>query len=228
MTTVQPNPYSPYATADPQVRHLFPTLFGPPTAGALLPTGCLELAVVPDEPLETDPAAELPAGVCPGCAAALRGIGVLDLRPHTACRTCPGQTRYNELCAVCRAKAHELWADTRVHAAPPPATPAPGPFLALGGPVSVASSVFCDHGDLAIAARLRGHHLSGDQADTTLDVIMPRCYIAKVIGAVLAVVDHDPSTEAQDRFAETVTETQQRVSQTLQERAARDENGRAL
>ncbi|MFG2699550.1 hypothetical protein [Streptomyces sp. NPDC048386] len=227
MTTVQPNPYSPYATADPRVRHLFPTLFGPPEAGALLPTGCRDLAVVPDEPQEIVPPAEqLPAGVCPGCAAALRGLVVFDSRPVAACRNCDGETRHNQLCAVCRADAHELWVATRVAAVPPPAPLSSlGPFQVLGGPIRSTRDAFCEHGDFAFLGRLHVQPLQGDQERTTLDLILPRCYLAKVFGAVLAVVDEDPNPQAQDRFAVTVTEAQASVRHTLQQRATRDENG---
>ncbi|MEU9380017.1 hypothetical protein AB0D38_02955 [Streptomyces sp. NPDC048279] len=223
MKPVQPNPYSPYATADAGVRHLFPTLFGPPAAGALLPAGCLGLAVVPDEVIEIDPAAtDLPAGLCPGCVAALRGIAVVAPRTFKPCRNCKGHTRHNELCAVCRAEAHELWAATRV-AVPPPPTAAAGPYVVMGGPINVTPAAFCEHGDLAFHARMKVRALRGDQDQSTLDLVLPRCYLAKVFGAVLAVVDHDSNPEAHDRFTHTVNHTQDLARRSLQERAARRE-----
>jgi len=121
---VPPNPYSPYATADPDTRHLFPIPpeLGPPTPGTLLFAGCHGLAVVPDDPIEIDPATEqLPHGLCMPCVDSLRGLAHTDTRPLTDCRVCCHITRNNSLCATCRATAHHLWQDTRVTAVPPPA-----------------------------------------------------------------------------------------------------------
>ncbi|MET9088125.1 hypothetical protein ABZX77_40650 [Streptomyces sp. NPDC004237] len=221
---VQPSPYSPYATADPAERHLFPTLFGPPAAGALLPTGCHALAVAPDEPLKVDPAEELPAGVCAPCAAAMRDDTASAPRPVTTCYSCGDQTHHNRLCAVCRAEAHQMWAATRVAAEPPPSTDV-GTLIVRGGPISISPNAFCEHGDLAFTARVHVRPLHGRQEDATLNLLLPRCYLAKMFGAVLAAVDEDPSPEAQDRFTQTVTETQAVVRDTL--RSRRDENGPA-
>lgn len=228
METAAPSPYSPYATADPTTRHLFPLLFGPPpTAGTLLPTGCNGLAVVPDEPLEVDPAAEdLPAGLCTGCVAAMRGLEVPDHRPLAECRNCAAPTRHNRLCAGCSNNAHQLWVETRTAPGPPLVHLPTVPFVALGGDLRVTPDAFCEHGDLAFAVRLKGHHLIGDQHEEELPVVFPRCYLAKIIGGVLAVVDHDPNPEAQDRFTTTVNRTQDKVRAALKQRdASRGQDG---
>ena len=226
MNTPAPNPYSPYATADPGLRHLFPTLFGPPAPGALQPTGCYALAVVGDQPIELDPTADqLPDGLCTECVAHMRGHDAPETRPFTNCRGCGADTRHNSLCALCRAEAHELWQTIRTVAEPPPAHHQErGPFIAMGGPLSVTPGAFCEHGDLAFAARLTGYHLPHGQ-EQHLDVVLPRCYLAKLLGAVLAIVDHDSTPEAQDRFTTTVNRTQNRVRANLEHRAAeRDQN----
>jgi|SRR5699024_4970894 len=74
-TRAAPNPHSPYADADPDVRHLFPnpTFFPDPTPGALLPAACGGMAVVPTEPLHVTPDEHLPEGLCPACVAQMRG-----------------------------------------------------------------------------------------------------------------------------------------------------------
>lgn len=223
MTTVEPNPFSPYATADPAVRHLFPTLFGPPTPGILIPAGCHDLAVVLDQAAEIDPTAtELPEGLCALCVASMRGLTVTaNPRPLAACRTCGQDTHHNRLCALCRAEAHELWQDVRTTTAPPPQE-RNAPFVALGGPLSVTPHAFCEHGDLAFVSRLHGYRLEGDQHEERLDVVLPRCYIAQLFGAVLAYVDHDPNPEAGERFTQTVDRTQNRVRTALQQRQGDD------
>lgn len=224
MTTVPPNPYSPYATANPAERHLFPTLFTPPTPGTLMPTGCNHLAAVPEETVEVDPTAEtLPDGLCATCIATMRGLTVPDFRPETDCLNCGHTTRNNLMCAVCRAKAHQLWAQTRTAAVPPP--PA-APFLVQGGPVHVTPSAWCEHGDLAIGARFHGYYLNGEPHETHIDVLLPRCYLATVIGAVLALVDLDPSPQAQDRFTEAVNDTQNTVRAAYRQRLDGGEAGR--
>ncbi|MGW3847152.1 hypothetical protein [Streptomyces fagopyri] len=114
MTVALPNPYSPYADADPLYRHLLPTLlpsmFGEPAPGALVVAGCDRMVVVPDEPLRAadEPDAELPAGVCPACIAALRGDRPA---PATAveCQRCESTTRHTGLCALCRQEKHADW-----------------------------------------------------------------------------------------------------------------------
>lgn len=110
---VPPNPHSPYADADPQYRHIFPTVifFGPPKPGQLVTAGCERMAVVPDEPLRTADG-ELPDGLCPACVAAMRGEELpADARPVSACRDCGGSTDHDGMCALCRQGAHEAWKD---------------------------------------------------------------------------------------------------------------------
>uniref|UniRef100_A0AAU2A1R1 Uncharacterized protein n=1 Tax=Streptomyces sp. NBC_00093 TaxID=2975649 RepID=A0AAU2A1R1_9ACTN len=227
MTTVPPSPYSPYATADPDVRHLIPLPpeYGPPTPGTLLPAGCHELAAVSDDPTEIDPATEqLPSGLCALCVASMRGLAVPDdTRPLTNCRTCGGETRYNSLCALCRAEAHQLWQAVRTTPAPTPTQqPERGSFVALGGPLRVTAGAFCEHGDLAFAARLHGFRTVGDQHDEQLDLVLPRCYTAKLIGSVLAIVDHESGAapEAHERFTDTVNQSQAAVRHAIEHMAA--------
>lgn len=108
-----PNPFSPYATADPAFRHLFPTpvFFPEPLPGALTFTACSTLAVVPAEPLqefggETE---ELPDGLCPGCVAAMHGHAPAPTAAATTCRGCDALTSHNGLCALCRQADHHVW-----------------------------------------------------------------------------------------------------------------------
>ncbi|MFD5899118.1 hypothetical protein [Streptomyces sp. NPDC060366] len=115
MTTVTPNPPSPYADADPTLRHMFPSPFGPPLPGHLAPTGCNRLAVVPPETSITT-AVNVPraAGFCPGCIADLFGQEPPeDIRPVANCRDCDATTDHDGLCAMCRMDAHDEWWPTR-------------------------------------------------------------------------------------------------------------------
>ncbi|MDX3748708.1 hypothetical protein [Streptomyces sp. AK08-02] len=106
----------------------------------------------------------------------------------------------------------------------PPAPTDRGPFVALGGPLTITPDAFCEHGGLAFAARLHGHHTKGDQHDEEMTVIFPRCYLAKILGAVLAIVDHDSSPEAHERFTDTVNQAQTAVATAIQRQAdARNE-----
>jgi hypothetical protein len=112
---VTPNPFSPYATADPNTRHLLPGFtFASPQLGHLAPTGCNRLAVVPTSPLRT--ASEdntFPPGICETCIAAWyaaqRGEELRDDRPLVDCRDCGSLTRHDGLCAMCRQDEHEAW-----------------------------------------------------------------------------------------------------------------------
>ncbi|MFC7909031.1 hypothetical protein [Streptomyces nigra] len=112
MNVVLPNPYSPYADADPLYRHTFLSFgLGAPKPGVLVPTDCERLAVVPDEthPLALDPE-QLPAGLCPTCIGAARGDLILSY-PAMDCRRCESRTHHNALCAQCRQEAHADWWD---------------------------------------------------------------------------------------------------------------------
>lgn len=107
--TVAPNPYSPYATARSGLRHIF-DLF--PVEGALLPTLCGRLAVVPpvvtliERPGE---AADAP-GVCPTCIAVAMGRPVADRGvQRTRCQDCTAWTAQGEWCAPCRQSLHRQW-----------------------------------------------------------------------------------------------------------------------
>jgi hypothetical protein len=112
MPKIAPNPYSPYADADPNYRHVFAffAFFGDPAPGGLVPAACDAMAVVPEADLtETRPGADdLPDGLCPACVAVLNG-GEPPKRPTTDCRECEAKTGHDGLCAVCRQEAHEKW-----------------------------------------------------------------------------------------------------------------------
>jgi hypothetical protein len=117
---VQPNPHSPYATADPTLRHLFPLFWwdalieGPPIPGTLRLTGCGELSVVAEMVIEILPGESLPTGVCPACAAArLRDRPDTPIGPVQDCSTCWRRTNRGGQCASCRRKAHDAWWPTR-------------------------------------------------------------------------------------------------------------------
>ncbi len=113
MTRIEPNPTSPFADADPSVRHIFPSpiFFPSPQPGVLAVAGCERMAVVPSEPMRDAAAGDLPEGLCPGCLAAMRGEELpADVRPVADCRECGSLTDHDGLCAVCRQEAHEEWA----------------------------------------------------------------------------------------------------------------------
>mgnify|MGYP001577830958 FL=1 len=111
---VEPNPYSPYATADPTTRHIFavPIFFPEPRPGGLCPTACDELAVVPEDLLEIEQGQPLPDGLCEPCITAMR-----NGRPKTPDTADTGRcslfTRRPDLCALCRQEAHDAWWPTR-------------------------------------------------------------------------------------------------------------------
>jgi hypothetical protein len=123
--TLIPNPFSPYADADPAFRHLVPSFFGiAPPPGVLAPAACCGMTVVPDEPLSdaTDALKEgrlddLPEGLCPVCVAVASGQ-----QPHprpeqvVECRDCGGESGHGDLCALCRQGAHDEWWPTREQA----------------------------------------------------------------------------------------------------------------
>ncbi|WP_160147699.1 hypothetical protein, partial [Arthrobacter sp. TS-15] len=56
----------------------------------------------------------------------------------------------------------------------------------------------------------------------TIDLVLPRCYLALLIGGVLAAVDHDTNPHAHDRFTESVNRTQAKVRAALEQQAADD------
>jgi hypothetical protein len=108
-----PNPYSPFADADPETRHLFPVLLllggQPPRPGTLAGTGCGRLAVVPDAPIEVR-GPTLPEGVCEGCRQSFALDTPLDPtgKPHP-CPCCNAATRHEGNCAACRQQLHKAW-----------------------------------------------------------------------------------------------------------------------
>ncbi|HEY9372562.1 hypothetical protein [Streptomyces sp.] len=116
---IDPNPYSPYANADPEWRHLIPSLFGlVPEQGVLCLTACDRMAVAPEEALReaTDGligAEELPDGLCPSCVAMAKdGQAPVPARPQE-CRECGGLGSQGAWCALCRQELHEAWWPTR-------------------------------------------------------------------------------------------------------------------
>jgi hypothetical protein len=123
MTTVSPNPYSPYANAHPDARHLLPSFLGAlPAPGGLALTGCDRMAVVPDESLTDVTAllrarrfASLPPGLCPTCVAAAAGEQPEQptALPPTTCQECGGGSSQGEWCALCRLELHDAWWPTR-------------------------------------------------------------------------------------------------------------------
>ncbi|MDX3019900.1 hypothetical protein [Streptomyces acidiscabies] len=114
MTRLAPNPHSPYADANPDVRHIFPSPIFFPTAkpGVLALTACEGMAVVPEEMTQTAPGAELPEGLCSECVAVMNG-GEPPKRESSQCGECGTATWHGALCAVCRQEAHEAWWPTR-------------------------------------------------------------------------------------------------------------------
>lgn len=121
MTRIDPNPHSPYADADPQYRHIFPTFIfcDAPAPGSLALAGCERLAVVPAEQLRSAADGELPDGLCPACLAAMRGEELpTDARPVSQCRSCECFTDHDGLCALCRQEAHAKWWAERVAGGP--------------------------------------------------------------------------------------------------------------
>lgn len=113
-TTVDPNPYSPYADADPTTRHVFPSpiFFPTPNPGVLALTACEGMAVVPEGTVEIEPDAPLPDGVCRACVVVMQG-GQPPKRPTSECGECGAATWHDGLCACCRQEAHEAWWPTR-------------------------------------------------------------------------------------------------------------------
>lgn len=119
MTTLAPNPHSPYADADPTTRHIFhsPVFFPQAKPGVLALTACEGLAVVPEQLIVTLPDAVLPEGLCPACVTVVRG-GEPPKRPSSQCGDCGTSTWHGALCALCRQDKHEAWWPTRNEQSP--------------------------------------------------------------------------------------------------------------
>lgn len=109
VTIIDPNPFSPFATADPAARHIFP---GPPPLrpGALLIAICNELAVVPDV-LSDAATTPLPDNICGLCLGVVDGLVLATPEYSEECTGCGGSTVYGGLCAACRQRAHDEWRD---------------------------------------------------------------------------------------------------------------------
>jgi hypothetical protein len=116
---IPPNPHSPYATADPDLRHLIPSLFGIlPNPGGLTLTACERMAVVPDgtlgdatDALAESRAADLPPGLCPICVGAVTGESVPGKQGPDTCRECGSGSSQGEWCALCRQELHDEWCE---------------------------------------------------------------------------------------------------------------------
>jgi hypothetical protein len=119
MTKLAPNPYSPYADADPRFRHLVPSLFGiPPKAGVLAVAACGGMAVVPEgtlgdatDALKEGRLADLPEGLCPNRLAVATGAGI-EAGAHVSpgeCSECGDRTLHGSCCALCRQEMHDQW-----------------------------------------------------------------------------------------------------------------------
>ncbi|GAA2861294.1 hypothetical protein [Nonomuraea rubra] len=118
-TKIAPNPFSPYANADLNLRHAFPAFFGAvPDHGVLTVTGCRRMAVVaestPRDVLDEIAAGSLPEGMCPVCVkAATEGEQGISSLPAQRCRECGGDSSQGEWCALCRQELHDIWWATR-------------------------------------------------------------------------------------------------------------------
>ncbi|WP_433542054.1 DUF4326 domain-containing protein (plasmid) [Streptosporangium sandarakinum] len=108
-----PNPYSPYATAAADARHVFFGFLGAdPLPNVLGVTACDALAVVPAEPLTLTDPANPSVGLCPECVAAMSGRTLRVRRPRgevTDCRFCEAATSHGGVCALCRQELHDEW-----------------------------------------------------------------------------------------------------------------------
>lgn len=121
---VPPNPYSPFADADPDLRHLIPSPFGAlPKPGGLTVTACERMAVVPEDTLKdvTDlliagRVSELPPGLCPVCISVATGEGVAGGDGTGECEDCGDLTSHGDLCALCRQDLHDEWWPSRQEA----------------------------------------------------------------------------------------------------------------
>lgn len=119
---VDPNPYSPFATADTDLRHLIPVpLFFPaPVPGRLALTGCGRMAVVPPKVGRIREELRLVPGGCAPCfdtmAALAAGAGAGMFAPGlppAICGTCRSPSSQGAMCAICRAEAHAAWTGQR-------------------------------------------------------------------------------------------------------------------
>jgi hypothetical protein len=116
---IAPNPFSPYANADPDLRHAFPSFFGAlPNPGVLTVTGCRRMAVVPEstprDVLDEIAAGRLPQGMCPVCMkAATEGEQGISSLPAQKCQECEGGSSQGAQCALCRQELHDIWWATR-------------------------------------------------------------------------------------------------------------------
>lgn len=110
MTNVDPNPYSPYATADPNARHVLDILLpvGVKT-GRLSLTACGNLAVVPEELTSLKETDTIPKGMCKPCLEVAVNGQEVEMREMTPCIECQTMTEHGGICAVCRMEGHDNW-----------------------------------------------------------------------------------------------------------------------
>jgi hypothetical protein len=118
---ITPNPFSPYANADPEYRHLLASLFGiAPKPGVLALAACERMAVTPEETLKdaTDALsigdlASLPQGMCTPCMLVASGRADADRLAPQECRECESSSSQGAWCALCRQELHNIWWATR-------------------------------------------------------------------------------------------------------------------
>jgi hypothetical protein len=116
-----PNSYSPYADADPNYRHLIPSLFGiDPIPGKLTVAACGGMVVVRDgafddatETLDAGRTEDLPPGMCPICIAVASGQQHEPPGQRGTCSRCDGGSSHGDMCALCRQELHDAWWPTR-------------------------------------------------------------------------------------------------------------------
>lgn len=106
------NPYSPYATAAADVRHVASTVLvdTKPVVGTLALTACGHYAVALGEDPPVNPVGGASDGVCPACMQSLRGDPPHDLHDVFAvCEECGLKTRHGRWCGLCREDLHDTW-----------------------------------------------------------------------------------------------------------------------
>ncbi|MEU4947685.1 hypothetical protein [Streptomyces lavendulae] len=149
--TLTPNPSSPFATADPNVRHIILTsaLFGVPRPGALVLVGCDRLTVVPTEHLTAANSTDgtLPDGLCEDCVAEMQGAARATVQESSNCRECGLVTRHDGLCVLCRMEAHDEWWAQQQPETPAPAAPELADCQCVTGPIAPRIA-----GDASLAA----------------------------------------------------------------------------
>lgn len=85
--------------------------------------------------------------------------------------------------------------------------PTSPPFLAANCGAGLAPELPCLHGDPSFALRLFGTwHPTASQAGTELDVLLPRCVAAQLVGALTAFITHHEGHDAGEAFTDQAEE----------------------